>query len=68
MDFGELKKTVGGMLQLLDHRYLNEVPGLENPTCELLILWMWKHLKPLLPLLTKLELQETSTCGAIYEE
>lgn len=68
MDFGELKRIVGGMLRLVDHTYLNEVPGLENPTSELLILWMWRQLKQELPLLARLELKETPTTGAIYEE
>jgi 6-pyruvoyltetrahydropterin/6-carboxytetrahydropterin synthase len=67
MDFGALKENVGKVLRILDHTYLNEVPGLENPTCESVICWIWNRLKPELPLLAKLELKETPTSGAIYE-
>jgi 6-pyruvoyltetrahydropterin/6-carboxytetrahydropterin synthase len=34
VDFAEIAKAFGPMHELLDHRYLNEVQGLENPTSE----------------------------------
>ncbi len=45
----------------LDHYYLNEVPGLENPTSENIAVWIWKRLKPKLPLLTEVVVAETCT-------
>jgi 6-pyruvoyltetrahydropterin/6-carboxytetrahydropterin synthase len=46
---------------------LNTVGGLDNPTCELVAVWIWNKLKPQLPLLCKVELHETPTSGVIYE-
>ena len=50
----------------LDHYYLNEIEGLENPTSENLARWIWARLKPRLPLLSKLVIRETCTAGCIY--
>jgi 6-pyruvoyltetrahydropterin/6-carboxytetrahydropterin synthase len=51
----------------LDHQPLNNIEGLENPTCEVIAVWLWEHIKPELPLLSKIELHETPTSGAVYE-
>ena len=51
------------LFEQLDHNYLNEVAGLENPTSENLAKWVWDRLKPLLPLLSKIVVHETCTCG-----
>jgi 6-pyruvoyltetrahydropterin/6-carboxytetrahydropterin synthase len=66
MDFAELKQTCMPVLEMLDHRYLNEIPGLENPTSEILAHWIWQHLKPTLPNLCKLVVAETCTSGCVY--
>ena len=50
----------------LDHYYLNEVPGLENPTSEVVAMWIWNKLKPKLPLLTEVVVAETCTARAVY--
>ena len=50
----------------LDHRYLNDIPGLENPTSEVLVRWIWDRLQPVLPGLSRLEVSETCTSGCIY--
>ena len=50
----------------LDHRYLNEVPGLENPTSEIIAAWIWKRMKPKLPMLTEVIVAETCTARAVY--
>jgi 6-pyruvoyltetrahydropterin/6-carboxytetrahydropterin synthase len=67
MDFGELKEIAEPILGQLDHHYLNEVPGLENPTCEILARWIWNRLRPVLPMLSKLVVKETPTSGCIYQ-
>jgi len=67
LDFGDLKKAVGPVIDLLDHHMLNDIPGLENPTAELLAVWIWDKIKPSLQGLTKIELKETPTSGVIYE-
>jgi 6-pyruvoyltetrahydropterin/6-carboxytetrahydropterin synthase len=66
MDFGELKTAFTPIYQQLDHYYLNEIVGLENPTSENLARWIWQRLKPSLPALSKVEVKETCTSGCIY--
>src|SRR3954447_18449427 len=44
MDFGDIKEGFESLLQQLDHNYLNEIPGLENPTSENLSRWIWERL------------------------
>ncbi len=67
LDFAELKKAFKPLHDQLDHRYLNEIPGLENPTSERLIKWIWKRLQPRLKNLSRLEISETCTSGCIYQ-
>ena len=66
MDFKELKNCVMPLIELVDHKLLNDVPGLENPTAENVTIWFWQHLKPVLPFLSRIELNETATTGVIY--
>ncbi len=66
MDFDEIKKAFQPLYDQLDHRYLNDVQGLENPTSEILARWIWVRLKPTLPALTQIVVQETCTSGCIY--
>ncbi len=67
MDFGELKKIALSIVRSLDHKLLNDIPGLENPTCENIARWIWGKLKPDLPLLSKIKLYETPTSGVVYQ-
>ena len=67
MDFGRLKEAVASVYDALDHRYLNEIPGLEVPTCEVLARWIWQRLKPALPGLCRIEISETCQSGCRYE-
>lgn len=66
-DFSEVKRLINVILDRVDHKLLNNIDGLENPTCELLAVWLWDRLKHSLPLLKKIELYETPTSGVIYE-
>ena len=66
IDFGVIYEVWQPLWNQLDHNYLNDVPGLENPTSENLAKWVWDRMKPLLPLLSKIVVHETCTCGAIY--
>ena len=67
MDFNELKQVMKPLLNRMDHHYLNDLPGLENPTSEVLVRWIWNQVQPALPLLSKIELRETPTSGVVYE-
>ncbi|HWP35819.1 MAG TPA: 6-carboxytetrahydropterin synthase QueD [Thermodesulfobacteriota bacterium] len=66
MDFADVKEAVRPLLADLDHAYLNEVPGLENPTSENLARWVWQRLKPALPGLSEVIVRETCTAGCAY--
>jgi 6-pyruvoyltetrahydropterin/6-carboxytetrahydropterin synthase len=66
MDFADIKAAFGPLYEQLDHHYLNEVPGLENPTSECLAAWIWDRLKPALPALAAVVVHETCTSGCRY--
>ena len=67
MDYAEIKAAFLPLHEQLDHRYLNEVPGLENPTSEQLAKWIWTRLKAKLPGVSKVIVKETCDSGCIYE-
>ena len=66
MDFADIKRIMDPIIKSVDHKYLNDISGLENPTCEVLAIWLWDHIKPGLSLLKKIELNETPTSGVVY--
>ena len=66
MDYAEIKAAFKPLWDQLDHYYLNEVPGLENPTSEMVAIWIWDRLKPALPLLKEIVVAETCTARAVY--
>lgn len=66
MDFADVEAAFAPVHAALDHHYLNEVEGLENPTSEVLARWIWARLAPALPGLVELTVHETCTAGCIY--
>jgi 6-pyruvoyl tetrahydropterin synthase/QueD family protein len=67
MDFGEISAIVEPIIMSeLDHRTLNDVAGLENATSEMLCLWLWRRLKPLLPTLSSVTVHETCVARCTY--
>jgi 6-pyruvoyltetrahydropterin/6-carboxytetrahydropterin synthase len=66
MDYADIKAAFRPFWEQLDHYYLNDVPGLENPTSENVAKWVWDKLKPKLPLLTEVVVAETCTARAVY--
>ena len=67
VDYAEITKVVEPLLKNeLDHRSLNDVPGLENPTSEVLCGWLWQRLRPQLQLLSKITVAETCTARCSY--
>ena len=66
MDFADMKKAFQPIYDRLDHYYLNEIEGLDNPTSENLAKWVWEQLKPTLPELSKVLVRETCTSGCVY--
>ncbi len=67
IDFAEINAAFKPLFEQLDHRYLNEVEGLSNPTSEHLAKWLWQRLLPQLPGLSKVIVRETCNVGCVYE-
>jgi 6-pyruvoyltetrahydropterin/6-carboxytetrahydropterin synthase len=61
MDFADVTARVAPLVRELDHRTLNEIPGLENATSEMLCHWLWARLAPALPGLAAISVHETCT-------
>jgi len=66
MDYAEIKAAFRPVHELLDHNFLNEVPGLENPTSENLARWIWGRLKPAIPGLCEVVIAETCMSRCVY--
>lgn len=65
-DFSDIARVAKPVIAELDHFYLNEIPGLENPTSEVLAMWIWRRVVARLPLLSQVSVRETCTSGCIY--
>jgi 6-pyruvoyltetrahydropterin/6-carboxytetrahydropterin synthase len=68
IDFSEVKQIFKPIYEQLDHHFLNDIAGLENPTSENIAKWIWQQAKPLLPLLSAVIIHETCTAGSIYRD
>ena len=66
IDFAEIKQVMTPVLDVLDHNYLNEIEGLENPTSENIARWIWNRIRAQLPMLSKIVVSETCTSGCVY--
>src|SRR4029077_7939386 len=67
LDFSALHDAWAPLHAELDHNYLNDVPGLENPTSEVLAKWIWDRMKPALPSLARVTVFETCDARCEYE-
>ena len=66
IDYADISDAFKPLLSQLDHYYLNEIPGLDNPTSENISAWIWERLKPALPLLTEVVVAETCQSRCVY--
>jgi 6-pyruvoyltetrahydropterin/6-carboxytetrahydropterin synthase len=66
MDFSDIKQAAQPIIDRLDHYYLNDIPGLENPTSENLARWIWRELRDALPDMTRVGVYETCTSGSVF--
>ncbi|HRC56506.1 MAG: 6-carboxytetrahydropterin synthase QueD [Myxococcales bacterium] len=66
MDFSTISEHVSPLVAALDHQVLNDVPGLPNPTTELLAVWFWQNLAPKLPSLAEISISETPKTRCTY--
>ncbi len=67
IDYGVLHDAWKPIHDQLDHNYLNDVPGLDNPTSENLARWLWEHLHPSMPSVTRITVFETCDARCEYE-
>ncbi len=65
-DFADVQRAFAPVHEALDHRFLNDIPGLENPTSEHLAVWIWQRLVDTLPGLSAVQITETGASGVIY--
>ena len=66
IDYGEISGAVRPLVEVLDHRHLNELEGLENPSSEHLARWLWVRLQPNLPSLCQIVVRETCTNACTF--
>ncbi|MGD2151677.1 MAG: 6-carboxytetrahydropterin synthase QueD [Gemmatimonadales bacterium] len=66
LDYGDIDSAVRPVIAELDHRTLNEVPGLENATSEVLCGWLWERLEGRLPGLHRISIAETCAAACHY--
>ena len=66
IDYADISKVFKPIWETLDHHYLNEIPGLENPTSENIAIWLWQQTKPLLPQLSEITVAETCTASCTF--
>ena len=66
MDFADITAAFEPLRVQLDHRFLNEIEGLSNPTSENLARWIWTRLEPTLPGLSSIVVHETCSAGCRY--
>ena len=66
MDFSALKEICATHIAELDHSYLNEISGLDNPTSENIAMWLWRRLEESLPDLYSVSVMETCNSGCEY--
>jgi 6-pyruvoyltetrahydropterin/6-carboxytetrahydropterin synthase len=66
IDYADIAGAWAPLHAVLDHNYLNDIPGLENSTSEVLAKWIWDRLKPTLPGLSKVIVRETCTAGCFF--
>jgi len=67
LDYSVIHDAWAPLHAQLDHNYLNDVPGLENPTSELLARWIWTRLLPALPSIARITVFETCDARCEYE-
>lgn len=66
-DLGDISDAFEPLYLQLDHNYLNDIPGLDNPTSEVLAAWLWERLLPSLPELEAIVVHETCTGRCVYQ-
>ncbi len=66
IDYNDVLKIMKPLLAELDHKVLNDVPGLQNPTTENLCIWIYEKSHAMLPVISRVSISETSTTDCSY--
>lgn len=66
LDFDQVDQVIAPLHKRLDHHYLNDIPGLENPTTEVIAIWLWQQIAPQLPQLHAIAIKEHPSRGITY--
>ena len=66
-DFQDIDDAFSSFKKELDHSYLNDIEGLQNPTSENICIWIWDKIQSSLPNIYKIEIKETDSTGCIYK-
>ena len=64
IDYDEIQRACEPVHDALDHRHLNDV--VDNPTSEMIAVWIWEQLAPTIPLLCRVVVHETCTARCAY--
>ena len=67
IDYSDIKAAAAPIIKKLDHCHLNDIPELPTTTTEHIARWLWQHLKPTLPILTRITIYETHSTSCTYE-
>lgn len=67
VDYAQIDALWAPIHAIFHHACLNDIPGLENPTSEMIARWIWSRLKPDLPELSWVTVYETASCGAHHD-
>ena len=65
-DHAVISEAMKPLIEQLDHACLNDIPGLENPTIELMAAWFWDQLAGPCPGLCEIVIHETPTARCVY--
>ena len=66
IDFADLENPANAVMAELEHRYLNEIDGLYNPTSENLAIWIWDKIHASVPGLSQVVVSEGADRGCRY--
>ena len=67
MNYDDLDNIVKPLIKILDHKILNKIEGLENPTSENLAKWFWNRIQIKTQTLKQIEIIRPRIGGCIYK-
>lgn len=68
IEYDQARSVLDDCVMSLDHKMLNEIEGLGNPTCELIVYWLKQRIERKLPSVSLIEVRETNDAGCIWRQ